>query len=415
MIHLYHHSDCSGAPRQRFGRALLLAVLLAVVAGSAPAQQAPPDPGNVPPSSPASGQSFGQFQWSWAATQAVGEAVAGRPDASYQALVRENLQLRGDIEQVARQLRDLKQDNAALQLQVRDLEQKRAVLAAVLREVRTPDEVAAELTRLRAAKFDSEVQIAKLMQELRSGPASPIQPSTPQPGSDLYKRIEKENMEFRARVADLTDKLGKETAARTNAEANARQVTDLAQQLAKTQDDARKATESLKSAETRQKAELDQLKRQLREAREDATRLRSEAAAAALAERKASRAAVPAVTNEKRVGASVFVAPSVTPRTAKTIVPGGATRAEEAQAHYTSALQHARAGKYRDAERMYLKALNADSSNAAIHYNLGILYQQSLYDPGKAAFHYQKYLDLKPDARDADTVRGWLMELQMGL
>lgn len=414
MIRLNHRHGCSGAFFLRFGRVPASIFAAAVLVGFAAARPASAEIAAHSATSSPPDQSAGGFQWSWTAPAAAPSAV-GQPDASYEALVRENLQLRGDIEQVARQLRDLRQENAALQLQVRDLEQKRTGLAAALREVRTSDEVAAELTRLRAAKFDAEVQIARLTQELKSGPASPAQPSTPQPGSDLYKRIEKENMEFRARIADLTDKLEKETAARTNAEAAARRSDELATQLAKAQDLARKNEAALSSFEARQKTEIDQLRLQLKEAREEASGLRNEIAAASLAERKAAREAIPILTNETRIGASRFISPAETPRTAKVVIPGGAARTEEVQAHHTSALQHARAGKYRDAERMYLKALSADTSNAAIHYNLGILYQQGLHDPEKAAFHYRKYLEFKPDASDADTVRGWLMELQMGL
>jgi len=45
---------------------------------------------------------------------------------------------------------------------------------------------------------------------------------------------------------------------------------------------------------------------------------------------------------------------------------------------------------------------------APAHYGLGVLFDDSLHDPKRAAKEYRRYLDLAPDANDAPRVREWL-------
>jgi tetratricopeptide (TPR) repeat protein len=65
---------------------------------------------------------------------------------------------------------------------------------------------------------------------------------------------------------------------------------------------------------------------------------------------------------------------------------------------------YAKDGRPRDAESEYLRALEADSNDADVHYNLGILYDDELREEGKAAAHYSRFLKLNPHSGEAETV-----------
>jgi len=86
---------------------------------------------------------------------------------------------------------------------------------------------------------------------------------------------------------------------------------------------------------------------------------------------------------------------------------------EKLDMHYNMAAVYAREGKYDEAEQEYLHALRLDPTDADVHYNLGILYDDELKSSAKAAVHYRRYLKLNPHGPDADQVRDWLMKLEM--
>ena len=67
----------------------------------------------------------------------------------------------------------------------------------------------------------------------------------------------------------------------------------------------------------------------------------------------------------------------------------------------------------RKAETAFLKALSIDPDDVSTHYNLGVLYDDDLKQPGKAKHHYERFLALSPDGADAVQVRDWLMALEM--
>ncbi len=86
---------------------------------------------------------------------------------------------------------------------------------------------------------------------------------------------------------------------------------------------------------------------------------------------------------------------------------------EKLDMHYNMAAVYAREGKFSEAEQEYLHALRLDPTDADVHYNLGILYDDELKSPAKAVVHYRRYLKLSPHGPDADQVRNWLMKLEM--
>lgn len=86
---------------------------------------------------------------------------------------------------------------------------------------------------------------------------------------------------------------------------------------------------------------------------------------------------------------------------------------EKLNMYYNMAAVYAKEGKYEDAEQEYLHALSINPTDADVHYNLGILYDDELNEPEKAIAHYRRYLKLNPHSPDADQVRNWLMKLEM--
>ena len=66
----------------------------------------------------------------------------------------------------------------------------------------------------------------------------------------------------------------------------------------------------------------------------------------------------------------------------------------------------------RKAEAAFTKAVEIDPQYADAHYNLGVLYDGELHDPGKAAFHYRRYLELEPNSPEAVRIGRWLAALE---
>lgn len=52
----------------------------------------------------------------------------------------------------------------------------------------------------------------------------------------------------------------------------------------------------------------------------------------------------------------------------------------------------------------YLKSLSLNPDNAELHYNLGLLYQHSEENTKKSLYHFKKYLELKPNAKNKKEV-----------
>ena len=69
------------------------------------------------------------------------------------------------------------------------------------------------------------------------------------------------------------------------------------------------------------------------------------------------------------------------------------------------------ARQYERAETQFLKALEMNADDAALHYNLGILYDDNLGNAKKARQHYERFLALAPNDPDAPNVVKWLEEL----
>lgn len=86
---------------------------------------------------------------------------------------------------------------------------------------------------------------------------------------------------------------------------------------------------------------------------------------------------------------------------------------EKANNYYNQALYATRDRRYQEAIQLYEKALAINPKDPAAYYNMGIIYDESLDNPSKAIFCYQKYLELSStDAPNRDTVKKWIANCQ---
>ena len=67
------------------------------------------------------------------------------------------------------------------------------------------------------------------------------------------------------------------------------------------------------------------------------------------------------------------------------------------------------------AVKSYEAALRTDPNSADAHREMGILYYQDIKDPAAAVYHLRKYLALRKDANNADTIRGFIDTCKMDL
>jgi len=79
---------------------------------------------------------------------------------------------------------------------------------------------------------------------------------------------------------------------------------------------------------------------------------------------------------------------------------------------YKLALIYQKTDRYKEAEKEYMKALSFAPNNSAVHYNLGVLYDDHLRNNKKAVHHYQQYIKFSPDAKDVSLVKEWILKIQ---
>lgn len=89
-----------------------------------------------------------------------------------------------------------------------------------------------------------------------------------------------------------------------------------------------------------------------------------------------------------------------------------ANRREKEAMHYNIGCVLRSVGQYRKAEQAFMEALALNPRDPAVHFNLGILYDEDLKRPDKAKKHYQVFLNLAPDDEDAGRVYQWLTALE---
>src|SRR5688572_25630125 len=70
---------------------------------------------------------------------------------------------------------------------------------------------------------------------------------------------------------------------------------------------------------------------------------------------------------------------------------------------------------YRGAIESFEEALVANPRSAAAHFELGWLYAEKEVDPAAAIYHYQKYLQFRPAAENAEVIKQHIFRLKQDL
>ena len=70
---------------------------------------------------------------------------------------------------------------------------------------------------------------------------------------------------------------------------------------------------------------------------------------------------------------------------------------------------------FQGAIEAFEQALEANPRSGAAHLELGWLFAKNDSDPAAAIYHYEKYLKLRPDADNAETIRGHIFRLKQEL
>jgi LysM repeat protein len=88
---------------------------------------------------------------------------------------------------------------------------------------------------------------------------------------------------------------------------------------------------------------------------------------------------------------------------------------DEKDPNFIEGRNHYNMMDWKGAAEAYERTVQANPRNAAAHFELGVLYQDKLNDPVYAAFHYKKYLELRPKSSYSETVNAGLARCRMDI
>lgn len=88
---------------------------------------------------------------------------------------------------------------------------------------------------------------------------------------------------------------------------------------------------------------------------------------------------------------------------------------EEKEPHFLNGRSLVNAMDYQSAIKAFGEALVVNPHSASAHFELGWLYAEKASDPAAAIFHYQRYLQLRPGAENAETVGQHIFRLKQEL
>lgn len=367
-----------------------------------PGEPAAPAAAQPQPPAPAGGDDAGGFSWSW-------EARPGGPGDDA-APVEPALEQR---------LRQAETDKRRLEAQ---LEELRGRLDAEPQPVAREQTEALEL-QLQAARSEQTAlreQLETLRLELAARPAAaaaaPAEPATAvRPGSDLFREMEKENVELRDRIAATEEDRRRIEQSLSRTETQAEEQRGAIEAHRRRQEELKEQLDHARISERKYEKMVGELIRRVPEMEQNLLGLRAAVEekdrALAAAERELEALRSELRRREYRLRKAERAAEMI--ETARQEVRQIGAR-EKRDLHFNMGVVYAGQGRHRDAEQEYLRALRLDPGDPDVHYNLAILYDDELDDKLKAVMHYRKYLQLRPRASDAETVRQWLMQIEMG-
>ena len=325
---------------------------------------------------------------------------------TYQQVVDENIGLRQQQAQSAKEGDELRKKNASLILDIQEIERKRDQLTALVTQLKTPEETKNELARLQAEKALLAREVDRLRQSLNAvtpAPTNLVPPvAAPEQGSSLFRKIEQDNADLRQQLMRQRESL--QTAVKTNNTLTSRDAEQRAEaaRLSAQVVSLGKDLEQSRAKEAAVWQAVDRIARKSYQQQVELEQLRDEVAKRDM-ERK--RSPVPD-SGKGAVGEGSGTKTQATRTTAEEN-PG------DTAGLLLAAQKALRSHNPKEAERLYSEALKRTPTDALVHYNLGALYSDYLNNPDRAIYHYRRYLELNPHARDAAQVRSWLLELEI--
>ena len=327
------------------------------------------------------------------------------------------------LERLQAELKDQREraEVAAAQSEIllAELEEAQQALAEVMTEKEAASNRAAELdTAVATLQRDTEAteerlsqkqeELQRVQRELEAARRVDIRET------DLYRELEADTVLVREKLVDIEAE--RQRLQRTM-ESLQGELQEVQAELRSVQDRKAESQSALASANEREieyRELLDRLVPEVRELEQKVTELRRERElmASRLLQREDDIASlhVELEQREHRLARAERVA-EVLERTRSEVEQ--AQRQQRLNMHFNMAAVYARDGRFAEAEYEYLQALRLDPSDADVHFNLAILYDDELGQPDKAILHYRRYLQLNPHGVDADRVRSWLLRLEM--
>ncbi len=364
-------------------------------------------------------QEASDFEWTWqdekksaAAESADASPSDGRLDPeTYNQLLKENLNLRRKLQETDRGSEAMRDENARLQSEMTKLKSQIAASSSEIERLKAqsadsadPEKIAALETSLAAAE-SAKAKLANDLNMLKSRVERTQSKRTPpalgmavKPGSDLFTALEGENTELRTKLWDLESEKQKVVKELREVEAEAAAKAELEAEMANVSGETAKQKAIIRKLLER----IPELESELAETR---SREREQNVELSQRQRELRALKVELDKREERVKKAERVA-ALLARTRGEVQFVGTTRQRDV--HYNMGVVFANRGQFKEAEREYLRALRLDPADADTHYNLGVLYDQSLRKYRKAISHYRRYLKLRPAAEDANEVRIWI-------
>ncbi|MDI6774534.1 MAG: tetratricopeptide repeat protein [Verrucomicrobiota bacterium] len=365
--------------------------------------------------------------------------AAGIDPAAYAKLLEENQSLRNKIMTVENEKELIEQNNAKLIQEIGGMEQRLAGMTALLAQFNEEKAVASgnadRIAELEAHAAEAEKEKARLAEELaslkarqREAPASATAPAAgaekaTEPaarvaavkrGSDLFRDLERQNAELRARLANLESERQKAVKTR---DGTLKKSADAEKQMKRAESEKQKLEEKLagcRAAEKEHKDLIARLTRRITPMEKEIADLKAslsgKADAAASTGVEVETLKIEIEKREDRLRKTERMAALLEQARDKV---KRASDTEKRDMHYNMAVIYAREGRVEEAEREYLNALRIDPNDADAHFNLGILYEEAKADKNRAIQHYKKHLKLNPYGPDADKIKSWLLQLEM--
>lgn len=381
-------------------------------------------------------ESTGEESWMWE-EEAVEQDLSAPPPppvrqpqkkgaaidvSAYDEVLKENLDLRREADEALQAQEAIALDNQRLRQEVQDLEDRLQQLAVTLQAAKKSEpsadaetvdkalELENQLASMRSQNEQLVQEVADLKQVLADRPAA----ASPATGSDLYRDLETRNAQLKEKLSQTQAELGEALAAAEAASRTDDKHDVEIRQAWETRDELRNQLAQAEDEGKKHRRVVEKLLRQIPRMEQQMAGLTAEVetkdAIMAAREKEFQAMKLELERREHRQVQAEKMA-GVLDDARRDI--SAVSKRQQRDMHYNMALVYAKEGKFRDAEREYLRALRLDPTDAESHYNLGILYDDEFNDKRRAAMHYRRYLKLNPHGQDADAVKGWLMQIQM--